>query len=172
MAKLLSDATYAVRGRLVAIDNSVIVGPMFRLRLPPVTFDLQRPGSYIDLDLLDTHRKTLNRKFHVDDEVSVIIHAACSGVGPGTRNQMTFITLPRNQSQVVTHSRRIFTGMTPVNGKVIHNDERRQIVVDAGFPIVVSLLDHKPTQTREVKVNAWVTFWPAPPTHGIILGKV
>jgi len=44
--------------------------------------------------------------------------------------------------------------------------------VDAGSPIVVSLLEHKPSQTKQIKVNAWVTFWPAPPTHGIILGKI
>lgn len=170
MAKLLSDPAHAVHGRLVAVDNSGMVGPMFTLRLPPVSYDVQRPASYIDLVLLDTNRKTLLRKIHIDDEIQVIVHAATAAVESGTRNELTFETVARNQAQKVAHARRTFGGVTPVNAKVIHNDERHMIVVDAGLPIVVSLLDFKPTQTKDIKVNAWVTFWPVPPTHGIILG--
>jgi len=172
MAKLLSDETYAVRGRLVAVDNSGLVGPLFRLRLPPSTADIQRPGSYIDLTLLDTHRKTLQKRIHVDDELQVIIHAATAATERGTRGEMTFALSPRGKCQRISHCRRAFDGVTPINGKVAENDAHHTIVVDAGVPIVVSLLQHKPTQTRQVKLNAWVTFWPVPPTHGIILGKV
>jgi len=172
MAKLLSDETYAVRGRLVAIDNSGLVGPMFTLRLPPSTFDVQRPGSYIDFVLLDTHRKTLQKRIHVDDELQVIIHAATAAVEKGTRNELTFHTSPRNQCQRISHTRRAFEGLAPINGKVVENDGHHTIVVDAGAPIAVTLLEHKPSQTKQVKINAWVTFWPVPPTHGIILGKM
>lgn len=171
MAKLLSDDKHAVKGRLVAIDNSGLVGPLFTLRLPPNTFDVQRPGSYIDFILLDTHRKTLQKRIHLDDELQVIIHAATAAAEKGTRNELTFHTEPRNRCQRISHARRAFEGLAPINGKVIENDERHMIVVDAGAPIVVSLLEHKPSQTRQVKLNAWVTFWPVPPTHGIILGK-
>ncbi len=172
MAKFLSDSQYAVRGRLVAIDDSGLVGPMFTLRLPPSTFDVQRPGSYIDLELLDTGRKTLLKRIGVGDELEVILHAATAAVTPGTRNELTFQVFPRGQCQRISHSRRVFASVGPVNGKVVDNDEHHMIVVDAGLPVVVSLLEHKPTQTKEVKVNAWVTFWPTPPTHGVILGKV
>jgi hypothetical protein len=172
MAKLLSEDKFAVRGRLVAVDNSGMVGPMFVLRIPPNTADINRPGSYIDLELLDTHRKTLQKRINLDDELQVIVHAAAATVTPGTRNEMTFEIIPRASAQRVSHCRRTFTSVSPVNGKVIENDGHHTIVVDAGVPIVVSLLEHKPTQTREIKVNAWVTFWPTPPTHGIILGKM
>ena len=172
MAKLLTDNTYAVRGKLVAVDNSGVVGPLFTLRVPPATADVQRPGSYIDFVLLDTHRKTLQKRVHLDDELDVIIHAATASVGPGTRNELTFLTEPRGRCQRISHCRRVFAAITPINGKVIDSDGHHAIVVDAGVPIVVSLLEHKPTQTRQVKVNSWVTFWPSPPTHGIILGKV
>lgn len=172
MAKLLSDSQYALRGRLVAIDDSALVGPMFTLRVPPATADVQRPGSYMDFLLLDTHRKTLQKRIGVGDELEVILHAATSSVTSGTRNETTFEILPRGQCQRVSHCQRVFTSIGPVNGKVVDNDEHHMIVVDAGLPIVVSLMDHKPAQTKEVKVNAWVTFWPTPPTHGIILGKV
>jgi hypothetical protein len=171
MAKLLSDPKYALRGRLMAIDNSELVGPLFTLRLPPSTYDAQRPASYVDLVLLDTHRKTMTRRFHIDDELQVIVHAATAQVSPGTQNERVFSTTPARQCQIVSHCRRTFTGGTPINGKVIENDEHHVLVVDAGLPIVVSLLDHKPTQTRQVKLNSWVTFWPVPPTHGIILGR-
>jgi len=172
MAKFLSDSKYAVRGRLVAVDDGGMVGPMFTLRLPPSTSDVQRPGSYIDLVLLDTNRKTLQRRIAVGDELEVILHAATPAVTSGTRNELTFEVFPRGQCQRISHCRRVFNSMGPVNGKVIDNDEHHMIVVDAGLLIAVSLLEHKPAQTKEVKVNAWVTFWPAPPTHGIILGKV
>ncbi|MHC4984119.1 MAG: hypothetical protein ACYTF6_13250 [Planctomycetota bacterium] len=172
MAKLLTDETYAVRGKLVAIDNSGIVGPLFTLRVPPATADVQRPGSYIDFALLDTHRKTLQRRIHVDDELNVIIHAATASISRGTRNELTFLTEPRGKCQRISYCRRVFEAITPINGKLIDNDARHTIVVDAGVPMVVSLLEHKPTQTRQLKVNSWVTFWPSPPTHGIILGKV
>lgn len=172
MSKFLSDKAFSVRGRLVGVDNSGLIGPLFTLRLPPSTADVQRPGSYIDLVLLDPGRKTLMKRIGVDDELEVILHAATNHLEPGTRNEQTFEVLPRNQCQRVSYTHRQFTGLTPINGKVIANDERSQIVVDAGCPIVVSLLDTKPTVTREVKLNSWVTFWPVPPTHGIILGKV
>jgi len=172
MAKLLTDDTYAVRGKLVAVDNSGIVAPLFTLRVPPSTADVQRPGSYIDFVLLDTHRKTLQKRVHVDDELSVIIHAATAAVSSGTRNELTFHTDLRSKCQRVSHCRRVFVAMTPVNGKLIDSDAHHTVVIDAGVPIVVSLLEHKPTQTRKLKVNSWVVFWPSPPTHGIILGKV
>ena len=172
MAKLLTDTTYAVRGRLVAVDNSGLVGPLITLRVPPATGDVQRPGSYIDFVLLDTHRKTLQKRIHVDDELQVIIHAATPAVSPGTRNELTFLTQPRASCQRISHCRRVFSAITPVNGKLVDNDAHHTIVVDTGVPIVVSLLEHKPTQTQRLKLNSWVTFWPSPPTHGIILGKV
>ena len=172
MAKLLSDETYAVCGRLVAVDNSGLVSPLFTLRLPPNTFDVQRPGSYIDFLLLDTHRKTLQKRIHIDDELQVIIHAATASVEKGTQGEMTFQTAPRSKCQRVSHCRRVFEGVSPINGKVAENDGRHTIVVDTGAPVVVTLLEHKPSQTKQVKLNAWVTFWPVPPTHGIILGKV
>jgi len=171
MAKLLSDETHAVRGRLVAVDNSGLVGPLFTLRLPPNTFDVQRPGSYIDFLLLDTHRKTLQKRIHLDDELLVIIHAATAAVEEGTRDEMTFHLTPRGKCQRISHCRRAFEGVSPINGKVAENDGHHTLVVDAGAPVVVSLLEHKPSQTRRVKLNAWVTFWPVPPTHGIVLGK-
>ena len=171
MAKLLSDETYAVRGRLVAIDNSALVGPLFTLRIPPNTSDVQRPGSYVDFVLLDTHRKTLQKRIHVDDELSVIIHAATAEVAPGVQNEMTFHVEPASRCQQISHCRRVVAGVSPINGKVAENDAHHTIAVDAGVPVVLTLLNHKPTQTREVKLNAWVTFWPVPPTHGIILGK-
>ncbi len=172
MAKLLSDPTFAVRGRLVAVDNSGLIGPMFTLRIPPNTSDIQRPGSYMDFLLLDTHRKTLQKRIHVDDELEVIIHSATAKVDKGTRNEQTFSITPRSRAQRISHTRREFSGLSPVNGKVVANDERHTIVIDAGAPVVITLLEHKPTQTRQVKINSWVTFWPVPPTHGIILGKI
>jgi len=172
MARLLSDETYAVRGRLVAVDNSALIGPMFTLRVPPSTFDVQRPGSYMDFVLLDTHRKTLQKRIHVDDELQVIIHAPTSAVEKGTRNELTFQIVPRGKCQRISHARRCFEGLSPVNGKVIDNDGHHTVVVDAGVPVVITLLEHKPSQTKQVKVNSWVTFWPAPPPHGIILGRM
>ena len=172
MAKFLSDNKYAVRGRLVAVDDSAMVGPMITLRVPASTGDVQRPGSYIDLVLLDTNRKTLQRRIAVGDELEVILHAAAVAVSPGTRNELTFEVFPRGQCQRISFCRRVFTSISPVNGKVLDNDEHHMIAVDAGLPIVVSLLEHKPAQTKDVKVNAWVTFWPTPPTHCVILGKV
>lgn len=172
MAKLLSDDRYAVRGRLVAVDNSQLLGPLFTLRVPPNTFDLQRPGSYIDFVLLDTNRKTLQKRIHVEDELQVIIHAAAAAIEDGTQNEQTFATVPRSRGQRISHCRRVFEGLSPINGKVVDNDEHHTLVVDAGVPIVVSLLGHKPTQTRTIKIAKWVTFWPTPPTHGILLGKV
>ncbi len=172
MPKLLSDDRYAVRGKLVGVDNSDLVGPMFTLRIPPRTCDLQRPASYIDLILLDTHRKTLQKRINIDDELQVIIHAATAAVSKGTRNELTFQTTPRNQSQRISHCRRVFASVSPVNGKVVDNDGHHTIAVDVGVPVVVSLLEHKPSQTKQVKLNSWITFWPVPPTHGIVLGKV
>ncbi|GAF83956.1 unnamed protein product [marine sediment metagenome] len=172
MAKLLSDPKYAVRGRLVVIDNSGLLGPFFTLRVPPNTFDVQRPASYLDFRLLDTARKTLQKRIGVDDELEVIIHTATVGVKPGTRNELTFQIAPKSKSQRISHARRRFDSLTPINGKVVENDEHHVIAVDAGVPLVVSMLNHKPSQTRQVRINSWVTFWPSPPTHGIILGKV
>ena len=172
MAKFLSDQTHAVRGRLVAIDNSGLVGPFIVLRVPPRTADVQRPASYIDFRLLDTARKTLQKRMGVDDELEVILHAYTASAGKGTRNELTFQVQPKSRCQRISHTVRCFDSLTPVNGKVIDNDGRKMIVVDAGVPMVVSLLEHKPSQTKEIKVNSWVTFWPTPPTHGIVLGKV
>jgi len=171
MAKLLSDETYSVRGRLVAIDNAGLVGPLFTLRVPPSTADVQRPGSYIDFVLLDTHRKTLQKRINLGDELQVIVHAAAADLEKGTRNELTFRTESRSSCQRISHCTRSFTGLAPVNGKVVDNDGHHTVAVDAGVPVVLTLLQHKPTQTRQVKINSWVTFWPVPPTHGIILGK-
>ncbi len=172
MAKLVSNPEYAVRGRLVAIDNSGLLGPLFTLRIPPNTYDVQRPGSYIDLHLLDTARKTLQKRIHLDDELDVVIHAATPAVDKGTRNELTFSISPKSRSQRISHTRRCFDSLSPVNGKVIDNDGHHVIAVDAGVPVVVSLLQHKPSQTQKIKINSWITFWPSPPTHGIILGKI
>ncbi len=172
MAKLLSDSKYAIRGRLVAIDNSGMIGPFFTLRYPPTTFDLQRPGTYIDFRLLDTARKTLQKRIGLHDELDVIMHAATAKLDSGTRNEQTFYTVPKSKGQRISHTQRRFDSLTPINGKVIDNDGHHVIVVDAGVPVVVSLLEHKPSQTQKVKINSWVTFWPTPPTHGIILGKL
>ena len=90
MAKLLSDPKFAVRGRLVAVDNSDLIGPMFTLRIPPKTSDIQRPGSYIDFLLLDTHRKTLQKRIHVDDELEVIGVVLEVEVRPGIRDRVGF----------------------------------------------------------------------------------
>ena len=171
MTKLLSDETFAVRGKLVAIDNSGLIGPLFTLRIPPSTSNVKRPGSYVDFVLLDIHRKTLQKRIHMDDELSVIVHVATAAVEPGTRNEMTFHVEPAGRCRQISHCRRAFEGVSPINGKVIENDGHHTIAVDAGAPVVLTLLNHKPTQTREVNLNAWVTFWPVPPTHGIILGK-
>lgn len=172
MAKFLSDQAHAVRGRLVAIDNSGLVGPFLTLRVPPRTFDIQRPASYMDFRLLDTARKTLQKRIGVDDELELIIHAYTSSVASGTRNELTFQVQPKGRCQRISHAVRRFDSLTPVNGKVVDNDGRKMIVVDAGVPVVVTLLEHKPSQTKEIKVNSWVIFWPSPPTHGIVLGKV
>jgi len=172
MAKLLSDPKFAVRGRLVAIDNSGLMGPYFVLRVPPNTFDLQRPASYIDLRLLDTARKVMQKRISMDDELEVIVHAATAKVSEGTRNEPTFHLSPKSKSQRISHAVRCFESLTPINGRILDNDGHHAIVVDAGVPVVVSLLEHKPTQTRQLKINSWVTFWPTPPTHGIVLGKV
>lgn len=172
MAKLLSDPKYAVRGRLMAVDNSGLLGPFIILRVPPNTFDVQRPASYLDFRLLDTSRKTLQRRISVDDELEVIIHTATAAVQPGTRNELTFQVAPKSKSQRISHAQRRFDSVTPVNGKVLENDGHHVIAIDAGVPVVVSLLEHKPSQTKQIRINSWVTFWPTPPTHGIILGKV
>lgn len=171
MAKLLTDERYAVRGRLVAVDNGGLVGPMFTLRYPPATGDVQRPGSYIDFVLLDTHRKTLQKRIHVEDELNVIIHVATAELASGTRGQLTFETRPAGKCHPISHCRRLFDAMTPLNGKVVDSDAHHMVVIDVGVPVVVSLLGHKPSQTKAVKLNAWATLWPCPPTHGIILGK-
>ncbi len=172
MAKFLSDDQYAVRGRLMAIDNSEFIGPYFILRTPPNTFDMQRPGSYIDFRLLDTNRKTLQKRIHLDDELKILIHAATPSLDSGTQNEPTFAIAPRSRCQRISHCHRTFAGVSPINGQVVANDEHHMIVIDAGVPIVVSLLGHKPTQTKKIELESWATFWPTPPTHGIILGKI
>ncbi len=171
MGKLLTDEKFAVLGRLVAMDNSGLLGPMFTLRLPPTTCDVRRPASYVDFVLLDVKRKTLLKRISVDDELQVILHVATADLSNGTRNELTFQIEPRNKCKRISHTRRIFDGCSPINGKVIENDAHHVIVVDTGVPIVVSLLGYKPTKSRQIKINSWVTFWPSPPTHGIILGK-
>ena len=96
---------------------------------------------------------------------------ATADLAKGTRNELTFDIAPRGKCQRISHCRRLFEARTPVNGKVIDNDLHHAIVVDTGLPIVVSLLAGKPSEVRRIKINSWVTFWPSPPTHGIILGK-
>jgi len=172
MAKFLSDQAYAVRGRLVAIDNAGLVGPFIVLRVPPTTFDVQRPASYMDFRLLDPSRKTLQKRINVDDELEVILHAFTASAGKGTRNELTFQVEPKGRCQRISHTVRCFDSLTPVNGKVVDSDGRNMIVVDAGFPVVVSLLEQKRAAAKEIKVNSWITFWPSPPTHGVVLGKV
>jgi len=171
MAKFLSAKTYAVRGKLVAVDNSGLVGPLFTFRVPPTSADIRRPGSYVDFVLLDVSRKTLQKRISLADELQVILHAATAKVDKGTRNELTFKIEPRSKCQRISHCKRAFDACSPINGKVLDNDARHMIVVDAGVPVVVSLLAAKPSQTRQIKLNSWVTFWPTPPTHGVIIGK-
>lgn len=168
MAKMLTDSKYAVTGKLVAIDATGLVGPFFTIRVPAKGYDLHRPATYIDLTLLDPGQAVFRKKIHINDDVKVIINPSTAVLEKGTRNEMTFEVLPKSKSQRVSHSIRRDNATSPVNGKVIDNDERKHIVVDAGLPLVVGLLDTKPSQVKLVKVNSWVTFWPAPPTHGII----
>ncbi len=168
MAKMLTDKRYAVLGKLVAIDATGLVGPFFTVRVPPKGFDLHRPATYIDLTLLDPGQVVFKRKIHIDDEVRVIINPSTAVLEKGTRNEMTFDVLPRSKAQRISHAVRRDDATSPINGKVIDNDERRHIVVDAGLPLVVGMLDAKPSQVKLVKVNSWVTFWPVPPTHGIL----
>jgi len=169
MGKMLSDKTYAVTGQLVAIDATGLVGPFFTIRVPPKGYDLHRPGSYIDLRLLDPGQVVFKKKIRIHDELRVIIHPCTAVLERGTRNEMTFELFPRSKAQRVSHAVRRDDATAPINGKVIDNDGRRHVVVDAGLPLVVGMLDAKPSQVKLVKVNSWVTFWPAPPTHGVIL---
>jgi len=169
MAKMLLDKRYAVAGKLVGIDASGLVGPFFTLRVPAKGYDLHRPATYIDLRLLDPGQVVFKNKIHINDELKVILNPATAHIEPGTRNELTFEILPRSQSQRVSHAVRRDEASSPINGKVIDNDERRHIVVDAGLPLVVGMLDATPAQVKLVKINSWVSFWPAPPTHGIIL---
>ncbi len=169
MAKMLSDKRYAVTGKLVGIDATGLVGPFFTIRVPAKGYDLSRPGTYIDLSLLDPGQVVFKKKIHINDELKVVINPSTAVLEQGTRNEMTFQVVPRSKAQRISHAIRRDDATAPINGKVIDNDERRHIVIDAGLPLVVGMLDTKPSQVKLVKVNSWVTFWPAPPTHGIIL---
>lgn len=169
MAKMLTDKQYAVQGKLVGIDATGLIGPFFTIRVPGKGYDLHRPASYIDIQLFDPTQAVYKRKIHINDEVNVIINPSASVLEKGTRNELTFSIVPKTKCQRISHAVRRDTATSPINGKVIDNDERKHIVVDAGLPLVVGLLDTKPSQVKLVKVNSWVTFWPAPPTHGIIL---
>ncbi|MBN1344562.1 MAG: hypothetical protein JXQ73_17865 [Phycisphaerae bacterium] len=169
MAKLLTDKRYAVTGKLVAIDATGLVGPFFTIRVPAKGYDLHRPATYIDLKLLDPGQVVFKSKIHINDDLRVIINPSAAVLEKGTRNQLTYEVLPRSNSQRISHAVRKDDATAPINGKVIDNDERKHIVIDAGLPLVVGLLDAKPSQVKLVKINSWVTFWPAPPTHGIIL---
>ena len=170
MAKMLSDKRYAVTGKLVAIDATGLVGPFFTIRVPAKGYDLHRPGSYIDLKLLDPGQVLFKKtKIRINDELRAIVNPSTAYLEKGTRNEMTFEVFPRSKAQRISHAIRRDDATAPINGKVIDNDERRHIVIDAGLPLVVGMLDAKPSQVKLVKVNSWVTFWPAPPTHGIIL---
>jgi len=171
VARLLSDRKFAVTGRLLGVDNTGLVGPMFTLRIPATSCDIRRPGSYLDFVLLDANRKTLTRQISIDDKLVVVLHFATANISKGTRNEMAFHIEPRNKCRRISYCKRVFEAYDPVNGKVIENDGNHIIAVDAGVPVVVSLLQHKPAQTKQIKLNSWVTFWPAPPVHGLILGK-
>ena len=169
MAKMLTDKRYAVTGKLVAIDATGLVGPFFTIRVPPKGYDLHRPGTYIDLKLLDPGQVVFKKKIHINDDIRVVINPSAAVLDKGTRNELTFEVFPKSRTQRISHTIRRDDATAPINGKVIDNDERKHIVVDAGLPLVVGMLDAKPSQVKLVKVNSWVTFWPAPPTHGIIL---
>jgi hypothetical protein len=171
MAKLLSDSRYAVTGQLVSIDATGLVGPFFTIRVPAKGYDLHRPATYIDLTMLDPGQVVFKKKVHINDEIKVIINPSTALLEGGTRNELTFEIMPRTKAQRVSHAIRRDNASAPINGKVIDTDERRHVVVDAGLPLVVGLLDAKPAQVKLVKINSWVTFWPAPPTHGIILAS-
>lgn len=168
MAKMLSDPKYAVTGKLVAIDATGLVGPFFTIRVPAKGYDLHRPATYIDLTLLDPGQAVFKNKIHINDELKVIINPSTAILEKGTRNELTFEIVPKSNAQRISHAIRRDNATAPINGKVIDNDERKHIVVDAGLPLVVGMLDTKPSQVKLVKINSWVTFWPAPPTHGII----
>jgi len=168
---MLSNRKLAVKGKLVAVDNASLVGPMFTLRIPASSCDIRKPASYLDLVLLDANRKTLTRQISIDDKLLVVLHFATSNISKGTRNEMTFHIDPPSKCRRISYCRRVFEAFDPVNGKVIDNDGKHIIAVDAGVPVVVSLLNHTPAQTKQIKLNSWVTFWPAPPIHGLILAK-
>jgi hypothetical protein len=169
MSKMLQDKRYSVAGKLVAIDATGLIGPFFTIRMPPKTYDLNRPASYIDIRLLDPGQVVFKNKIHINDELRVIIHPATAHLEPGTRNELTFEVTPRGKCQRITHAVRRDDATAPINGKVIDTDERRHVVIDAGLPLVVAMLDTAPSQMKLLRINAWVSFWPAPPTHGIIL---
>ncbi len=169
MAKFLTDKTYAVQGKLVAIDATGMIGPFFTLRVPAKGYDLRRPASYLDLTLLDPTERVYKNKIHINDELTVIVHPATAHLESGTADELTFQIHKRQEAQFVSHAVRRDTGQAPINGKIIDNDEYHMVVVDAGLPMVVNLLDHKPSQTREIGIGKWVTFWPVPPTQGLIL---
>ncbi len=169
MAKMLTDKQYAVTGQLVAIDATGLIGPFFTVRVPSKGYDLHRPATYLDLRLLDPGQSVFKRKIRLNDEIRVIINPSTAVLEKGTRNELTFQVLPKSKAQRISHTVRRDDATSPINGKVIDNDERKHIVVDAGLPLVVGMLDTKPSQVKLIKVNSWVTFWPAPPTHGIIL---
>ena len=170
-ARLLSEKTYAVTGKLVAIDATGLVGPFFTVRMPAKGFDLHRPGTYIDLTLLDPGQVVFKKKIHINDELRVIINPSTAFLERGTRNEMTFQIDPRGKCRRISHCRRVFETHDPVNGKVTESDGKHVIAMDVGLPVVVSLLQHTPSQTKQIKLNSWLTFWPAPPVHGLILGK-
>ncbi len=169
MSKMLQDKRYAVTGKLVAIDAAGLIGPFFTIRVPPVSYDLHRPASYMDIRLLDPGQVVFKSKIHINDELRVIINPATTRLESGTRNELTFEITPRTRCQRVSHAIRCHDATAPINGRVIDTDERRHIVVDAGLPLVVALLDTTPSQIKLIKINSWVSFWPAPPSHGIIL---
>ncbi len=170
MAKMLLDKRYAVVGKLVAIDATGLIGPFFTLRVPAKGYDLRRPATYIDLRLLDPGQVVFKNKIHINDDLKVIIHPATAHLESGTRNEQTFEVLPKGQSQWISHAVRLHDAASPINGKVIDTDERKHIVVDAGLPLVVGMLDTPTAQIKQIKINSWVSFWPAPPTQGIIVG--
>ncbi len=171
MAKYLQDKKLAVTGKLVGIDATGLIGPFFTLRVPARGFDLHRPASYIDIRLLDPGQIVHRSKIHIDDELKVIIHPVTRHLEKGTRNELTFEIVKKSAAQRISHAVRYDDATHPINGKVVDNDGRHFIVVDAGLPLVVGMMDFKPSDVKLINAGSWVTFWPSPPTHGMILGR-
>jgi len=170
VAKYLQDKRFAVTGKLVGIDARGLIGPFFTLRVPARGYDLHRPATYIDLRLLDPGQIVYRSKIHINDILRVILNPATRHLEKGTRGELTFEIIKKSSAQRISHAVRYDDATCPINGKVVDSDGRHFIVVDAGLPLVVGLMEFKPSEVKLIKLGAWVTFWPSPPTHGVILG--